>query len=145
MPGTRVDGGEFWQSAIAQGAIAALVSPHAAEKVGEDLGTWGKPCVIPVADMIQACAEVAAAFYDYPARKLKLIGVTGTNGKTTTTHLIEFFLTHAQLPTALMGTLYTRWTGFEQTAFHTLLLLPPTAIPTSSSASIWMSGSSNGS
>jgi UDP-N-acetylmuramoyl-L-alanyl-D-glutamate--2,6-diaminopimelate ligase len=39
--------------------------------------------------MIQACAQVAAAFYGYPAQKLKLIGVTGTNGKTTTTHLIR--------------------------------------------------------
>ncbi|TVP67211.1 MAG: UDP-N-acetylmuramoyl-L-alanyl-D-glutamate--2,6-diaminopimelate ligase, partial [Nodularia sp. (in: Bacteria)] len=46
-------------------------------------------------------------------------GVTGTNGKTTTTHLIEFLLTKAHLSTALMGTLYTRWPGFEQTAVHT--------------------------
>lgn len=59
------------------------------------------------------------AFYGYPAQHLKLIGVTGTNGKTTTTHLIEFFLTQAQRSTALMGTLYTRWAGFEQTAVHT--------------------------
>lgn len=121
MPGTRVDGGEFWQSAIAQGAIAALVSPRAAEKAG-DRGS--NPCIIAAKDMIPACAEVAATFYNYPARKLKLIGVTGTNGKTTTTHLIEFLLTHAQLPTALMGTLYTRWTGFEQTSAHTTPFAP---------------------
>lgn len=120
MPGTRVDGGEFWESAIALGAIAALISPQAAEKVGDGTGH----CVIPVADMSQACAQVAAAFYAYPAQKLKLIGVTGTNGKTTTTHLIEFLLTQAQLPTALMGTLYTRWVGFEQTATHTTPFAP---------------------
>jgi UDP-N-acetylmuramoyl-L-alanyl-D-glutamate--2,6-diaminopimelate ligase len=74
--------------------------------------------------MIQVCAQVAAAFYGYPAQKLKLIGVTGTNGKTTTTHLIEFLLTQAQLTTALMGTLYTRWGGFEQTAAHTTPFAP---------------------
>lgn len=69
--------------------------------------------------MPQACAQVAAAFYGYPAQKLKLIGVTGTNGKTTTTHLIEFLLTRSQQSTALMGTLYTRWAGYQQTAIHT--------------------------
>jgi len=116
MPGTRVDGGEFWQSAIASGAVAALISPQAAQKKA---GGEGNPCLITATNMIQACAQVAAAFYGYPAQQLKLVGVTGTNGKTTTTHLIEFFLTQAQRSTALMGTLYTRWAGFEQTAVHT--------------------------
>jgi UDP-N-acetylmuramoyl-L-alanyl-D-glutamate--2,6-diaminopimelate ligase len=121
MPGTRVDGGEFWESAIASGAVAALISPQAAEKhpplpKGEE---GQSACVISVSDMTTTCAQVAAAFYGYPARQLKLIGVTGTNGKTTTTHLIEFLLTHAQLPTALFGTLYARWPGFQQTAVHT--------------------------
>ncbi|HEY9800060.1 MAG TPA: UDP-N-acetylmuramoyl-L-alanyl-D-glutamate--2,6-diaminopimelate ligase [Leptolyngbyaceae cyanobacterium] len=115
MPGTRVDGGEFWPSAIASGAIAAIVSPQAAEKNPPN----DEAVVISANDMTKACAEIAAAFYAYPGQKLKLIGVTGTNGKTTTTHLIEFFLKKAQLSTALMGTLYTRWPGFEQTATHT--------------------------
>lgn len=114
MPGTRVDGGDFWESAIASGAIAALVSPQAAAKT-----PTGKACVIPVANMQQACAQVATAFYGDPAAQLKLAGVTGTNGKTTTTHLIEFFLSQAPIPTALLGTLYARWPGFQQTAIHT--------------------------
>jgi len=128
MPGTRVDGGEFWESAIAFGAVAALISPQAAQKKpggAREQGEQGtSPCVIAAADMTKACAQVAAAFYDYPGQHLKLIGVTGTNGKTTTTHLIEFLLTQAQLSTALMGTLYTRWTGFEQTAAHTTPFAP---------------------
>lgn len=119
MPGTRVDGGEFWQSAIALNAVAALVSPEIALSNKENAS-----CLIAATDMIQACAQVAAAFYGYPAQKLKLIGVTGTNGKTTTTHLIEYLLTQAQLPTALMGTLYTRWSGFEQTSAHTTPFAP---------------------
>lgn len=118
MPGTRVDGGEFWESAIASGAIAALVSPEIA------FSNKDSACLIAATDIVQACAQVAAAFYGYPAQNLKLIGVTGTNGKTTTTHLIEFLLTQAQLPTALMGTLYTRWQGFEQTAAHTTPFAP---------------------
>ncbi len=123
MPGTRVDGGEFWESAIASGAVAALVSPQVAEKRALS-GAGEGACVIAAADMIRSCAQVAAAFYGYPGQRLKLIGVTGTNGKTTTTHLIEFFLTQAQLPTALMGTLYTRWAGFYHLAAHTTPFAP---------------------
>ncbi|HEY9737089.1 MAG TPA: UDP-N-acetylmuramoyl-L-alanyl-D-glutamate--2,6-diaminopimelate ligase [Trichocoleus sp.] len=116
MPGTRVDGGEFWPSAIASGAIAALVSPAALQNrpVSDSAA-----CVIAVSDMVAAGAEVAAAFYGYPARALKLVGVTGTNGKTTTTHLIEYLLQATQTPTALLGTLYSRWPGHQRTALHT--------------------------
>lgn len=115
MPGTRVDGGDFWQSAIALGAIAAIISPGAAQK---NLIT-PEVCVITADDMIKACAQLASAFYGYPGQKLKLVGVTGTNGKTTTSHLVEYFLLSASNPTALMGTLYTRWQGFVQTAAYT--------------------------
>ncbi|MBD6614656.1 UDP-N-acetylmuramoyl-L-alanyl-D-glutamate--2,6-diaminopimelate ligase [Komarekiella sp. 'clone 1'] len=115
MPGTRVDGGEFWPSAIASGAVAAIISPEAVQKSPPT----AEALVISATDMTKACGQIASAFYGYPGQKLKLVGVTGTNGKTTTTHLIEFLLTKANLSTALMGTLYTRWAGFEQTAIHT--------------------------
>ncbi|MBH8575394.1 UDP-N-acetylmuramoyl-L-alanyl-D-glutamate--2,6-diaminopimelate ligase [Nostocaceae cyanobacterium CENA369] len=114
MPGTRVDGGEFWPSAIASGAVAAVVSTEAVQK-----NPPTSEVVISANNMTKACAQIAAAFYNYPSQKLQMVGVTGTNGKTTTTHLIEFLLGKAQLSTALMGTLYTRWAGFEQTAVHT--------------------------
>ena len=115
MPGTRVDGGEFWPSALESGAIAALVTPQALANypASEEF------CVIPVTDMVGVCAEVAAAFYEQPTQQLTMIGVTGTNGKTTTTHLIEYFLLSHGRPTAMLGTLYTRWQGFQQTAVHT--------------------------
>lgn len=113
MPGTRVDGGNFWSSAIASGAVAALVSQQI------KLPDSDQACVIPVGDMRRVCAEVASTFYGYPAQQLQLVGVTGTNGKTTTTHLIEFLLTQAQQPTALMGTLYARWPGYQHVAVHT--------------------------
>jgi UDP-N-acetylmuramoyl-L-alanyl-D-glutamate--2,6-diaminopimelate ligase len=124
MPGTRVDGGDFWESAIANGAVAAIISTQAAEKTPPQPpinkgGLEELPCVIPVADMAQVCGHIATAFYGTPASKLKLVGVTGTNGKTTTTHLIEFLLNQMQLPTAIFGTLYTRWSGYEKTALHT--------------------------
>lgn len=120
MPGTRVDGGDFWQSAIASGAIAAIVSPEAASRAMSDPAFQSaQPLVIPAIEMSQACSQLATAFYDFPAQTLKLVGVTGTNGKTTTTHLIEYLLERSHKNTALLGTLYTRWKGFQQTALHT--------------------------
>ncbi|MBF1999388.1 MAG: UDP-N-acetylmuramoyl-L-alanyl-D-glutamate--2,6-diaminopimelate ligase [Synechococcales cyanobacterium M58_A2018_015] len=118
MPGTRVDGGEFWSSAINAGAIAALVSPAAAQKPAPS-SSLANACVIAHPNMTQACAQLAAAFYGSPSQNLNLIGVTGTNGKTTTTHLIEFLLLQAHRQTALLGTLYARWPGYQQTAVHT--------------------------
>jgi UDP-N-acetylmuramoyl-L-alanyl-D-glutamate--2,6-diaminopimelate ligase len=115
MPGTRVDGGDFWQGALTAGAIGAVISTAAAT---------GHPptaanCVVTAPDLTAACAALAGAFYNYPASTLKMVGVTGTNGKTTTTHIIEYLLAQANLSTALLGTLYTRWQGYQKTATHT--------------------------
>ncbi|TVQ44575.1 MAG: UDP-N-acetylmuramoyl-L-alanyl-D-glutamate--2,6-diaminopimelate ligase [Gloeocapsa sp. DLM2.Bin57] len=115
MPGTKVDGGTFWRDAIAKGAIAALITPDAFNQVPPTAAD----CVVATENIIADCAQIAAKFYGYPAQKLSLIGVTGTNGKTTTTHLIEFFLNQSHLPTALLGTLYTRWRNHQVTAVHT--------------------------
>jgi UDP-N-acetylmuramoyl-L-alanyl-D-glutamate--2,6-diaminopimelate ligase len=114
MPGTRVDGGEFWPGAIESGATAAVISETAAktQPVTEQV------CVATAPNMIETSAALAAAFYNYPAQTLKMVGVTGTNGKTTTTHIIEFLLAGHQ-STALLGTLYTRWQGYQKVATHT--------------------------
>lgn len=119
MPGTRVDGGDFWAGAISAGAIAAVISPQALANAQTKLPTQGSPCLVAAADMSQACAHLAAVFYGMPAERLKLVGVTGTNGKTTTTHLIEYFLNQAGKTPVLLGTLYTRWRSYQQTAVHT--------------------------
>ena len=114
MTGTQVDGGKFAPQAIAQGAIAAIISREAFDNLSDQ----DQAEAIAVDDVVVACSKLAIAFYDYPAQKLKLVGVTGTNGKTTTTHLIEFLL-QTQYAAALFGTLYTRWAGYSQTATHT--------------------------
>lgn len=118
MPGTRVDGGEFWPGAIAMGAIAAIVSPEAlVNRPPADYTPHA--LVIPMADMPVVCAEIAAVFYGHPVRAMNLVGVTGTNGKTTTTHMIEALLRQAGQATALLGTLYKRWPGYDAIATHT--------------------------
>ncbi|NJM96674.1 MAG: UDP-N-acetylmuramoyl-L-alanyl-D-glutamate--2,6-diaminopimelate ligase [Phormidesmis sp. RL_2_1] len=119
MPGTRVDGGEFWPSAIEKGAIAALISPQALSAKPVTNGALVIPTPADPEAIPQFCADLAAAFYGQPAQAMNMVGVTGTNGKTTTTHLIEYFLNQGQQKTALLGTLYTRWPGYEKTAVHT--------------------------
>jgi UDP-N-acetylmuramoyl-L-alanyl-D-glutamate--2,6-diaminopimelate ligase len=114
MPGTRVDGGEFWPGAIESGATAAVISEAAAKTQP----ATEQVCVSTAPNMIETSAALAAAFYNYPAQTLKMVGVTGTNGKTTTTHIIEFLLAGHQ-STALLGTLYTRWQGYQKVATHT--------------------------
>lgn len=122
MPGSRVDGGEFVREALTRGAVAALIAQEAWEKVSGEAGGGSQPIlVLPRSGINRALAQVAAAFYGFPARQLTLVGVTGTNGKTTTTHLIEHLLQAAGRPTALLGTLYNRWPGHCEVAPHTTL------------------------
>ncbi|NJK59330.1 MAG: UDP-N-acetylmuramoyl-L-alanyl-D-glutamate--2,6-diaminopimelate ligase [Oscillatoriales cyanobacterium SM2_1_8] len=112
MPGTRTDGVQFVAQALAAGAVAAVVP---ADRVA-DCGATG--VLIPVPDGTIACAELAAAFYGHPGRSLRLFGVTGTNGKTTTAHLLEWLLA-AEYKMGLLGTLYSRWGGKTWPASHT--------------------------
>jgi len=124
MPGTQVDGGLFWAKALELGAIAAIVSEAVFKQSAAERSVWEtekgqSPFILPVPNVATACAQLAAKFYDHPAQHLTLVGVTGTNGKTTTTHLIEYFLQQQQRSTALLGTLYTRWSGFSEVATHT--------------------------
>jgi UDP-N-acetylmuramoyl-L-alanyl-D-glutamate--2,6-diaminopimelate ligase len=117
MPGTRVDGGEFWPSAIAAGAVAVVISPDAAAKTQAEAKPENLLIVTP--DVAAVCAQLAVVFNQAPTQTLKMVGVTGTNGKTTTTHLIEFLLERSQQKPMMMGTLYTRWPGYHEVAMHT--------------------------
>ena len=116
LPGSRVDGGCLWPEALAAGAVAAVIGAAAAAQrppAAEDP-------VLVVADPLAAWAgRLAAAFWRQPSQAMRLIGVTGTNGKTTTTSLIEHLAAEAGRPAALFGTLVNRWPGHSHTAEHT--------------------------
>ncbi|MFN9922657.1 MAG: UDP-N-acetylmuramoyl-L-alanyl-D-glutamate--2,6-diaminopimelate ligase [Cyanobacteriota bacterium] len=116
VPGTQVDGGTFWPEVLASGAAAAVIGPAAAaaRPPGPD------DAVVVVSDPVaQWAGLLAAAYWQHPTERLQLIGVTGTNGKTTTTHLIEHLAAAAGRPPALFGTLVNRWPGHSVTAQHT--------------------------
>ena len=116
LPGTQVDGGCFWPQALRAGALAAVISPAAAAAQPPGPGDG----VLVAADPLARWAGLLAAeFWGQPSQRLTLIGVTGTNGKTTTTHLIEHLAAAAGRPAALFGTLVNRWPGQSITAQHT--------------------------
>ncbi len=96
IPGAKTDGHEFVSQALANGA-AAVVSQKAVYPLPE-------VPVIVVRDARKAFAKIAARFFDEPSRSLNVIGVTGTNGKTTTTFLLRSILEAAGEKVGLLGT-----------------------------------------
>jgi UDP-N-acetylmuramoyl-L-alanyl-D-glutamate--2,6-diaminopimelate ligase len=98
IKGYTVDGHDFADSAVQNGAAAVLA---------ERPLTIDVP-VILVKDTTRAMAVLADAFYGQPTKQLHLIGITGTNGKTTTSHLIEKIFADAGQKTGLIGTMYTK-------------------------------------
>ena len=110
LPGQKTDGAEFVSQAVAKGA-AAVVTSAAVEGAG---------CpVIRVPDARAAMADIAAAFYSYPSDSLKCVGVTGTNGKTTTAFLVRHLMESASLPCGLIGTVKYIVAGEESPAPRT--------------------------
>lgn len=95
IPGFKVDGHSFAQAAVEKGAVSII-----AEREIENVAV---PTVI-VKDARLAMAKVSATFYDYPFKKMKLIGITGTNGKTTTTYLVKSILEFFGKKVGLIGT-----------------------------------------
>jgi UDP-N-acetylmuramoyl-L-alanyl-D-glutamate--2,6-diaminopimelate ligase len=113
ISGSKVDGHRFIDQALAQGA-AVLVVDQAV-----DLPSATSATCLYVPDTRQALAHLAVAFYGHPSRQLCLVGVTGTNGKTTSTYLLEAVLQAHGLTPGVIGTVSYRYGGHEQTADQT--------------------------
>ena len=102
IKGFDFDGHEFVNEAIENGAVAVMLDLSAdlkKVKLSKDV------TVIIVEDTRKALAKIASNFYSNPAKKLRLIGVTGTKGKTTTTYMIKTILEKAGLKVGLIGTI----------------------------------------
>jgi UDP-N-acetylmuramoyl-L-alanyl-D-glutamate--2,6-diaminopimelate ligase len=97
LPGARADGHDFAAAAVAAGAVALLT-----ERL---LDVRGDVAQVVVASARAAMPVAAAALFGHPSRALDVIGVTGTNGKTTTTFLVQAALEADGRPTRVLGTL----------------------------------------
>lgn len=108
ISGSTADGHAFIEEAISRGASAIVAqrlpatvrSPHGSLRPSSRMC----PCVV-VRDTREALVVMATRFYGHPSRKLKLIGVTGTNGKTTTTYLLKSILESSGASAGLLGTI----------------------------------------
>ncbi|HEY9687469.1 MAG TPA: UDP-N-acetylmuramoyl-L-alanyl-D-glutamate--2,6-diaminopimelate ligase [Coleofasciculaceae cyanobacterium] len=101
LGGSRTDGHQFLANAAASGATALLI--EAGRKAG--LQIPDSVAVISVPNTWKALSELSGALNDFPGQKLRMVGVTGTNGKTTVTHLIEQMLEDQGRKVGLIGTL----------------------------------------
>ena len=106
VPGERVDGHDFAAQAVERGAVTLVAS---GERV-EELSDLGVP-VVGVGDPRAVMASVAAAHEGYPGRTLTTIGITGTDGKSTTAFLTLAGLEMAGLKCGLLSTIETRIAG----------------------------------
>jgi len=111
LRGTSVDGHRFIPQAVAAGAAAVVLEDEACAPASTP---W-----IRVDDGRNAMARMAAAFYGDPTADRPLIAITGTNGKTTTTYLIEAILNAAGIPAAVLGTISYRFGTTVIEASHT--------------------------
>ncbi len=114
LAGTHTHGEIYIDTALQKGAVAILkeTSGASVERLAGDI-----PC-LNLPNLSQQVGNIAAQFYDHPTRHLKIIGVTGTNGKTSITHFIAQLL-HSHSPCGLIGTLGNGLYGALQPGLHT--------------------------
>jgi UDP-N-acetylmuramoyl-L-alanyl-D-glutamate--2,6-diaminopimelate ligase len=111
LRGQAVDGTAFADQALAKGAIAIVAETGRPQDVQ---APW-----IVVRDARLAMARLAAAFYRHPSRELKVVGITGTNGKTTTAYLVNAIFEAAEIRCGLLGTIVYRTGADEKPATRT--------------------------
>lgn len=111
IKGFRLDGHSFVRDAFERGAVAVIIEKKIAVPQGV---AW-----VQVRDTRSALAAISANFYHHPSRELFLCGVTGTNGKTTTTHLIEAVLRAGGEKTGLIGTVWNKIGDQKLAVTHT--------------------------
>jgi UDP-N-acetylmuramoyl-L-alanyl-D-glutamate--2,6-diaminopimelate ligase len=110
LRGEHADGSSFAHQAIARGAVAVVAeTPNPSVPA-----PW-----IVVPDARTALAELAAAFHGHPSREMQIVGITGTNGKTTTSYLLQAIFEAAGIRCGRIGTVGYSVAGRERSALHT--------------------------
>jgi UDP-N-acetylmuramoyl-L-alanyl-D-glutamate--2,6-diaminopimelate ligase len=113
FPGAEVDGHDYLPQALERGAAAAVL-----ERIPQGVDAGRIPLVV-AKDARRAMAPIAGRFFGDPAAEMQLIGVTGTNGKTSTTYLIESMLRRAKRRVGLIGTVEIRYGGERERSVNT--------------------------
>ena len=111
--GEKTNGNEFVPDAIARGAVAIVSEQAKPQSIPAEV-PW-----IKASNARRALASISANYFGHPAEVLKLVGVTGTNGKTTTSYLVDSILRAAGCEVGLFGTIAYRLVRETQPATHT--------------------------
>jgi UDP-N-acetylmuramoyl-L-alanyl-D-glutamate--2,6-diaminopimelate ligase len=133
LPGAHVHGARFAAAALADGAVAILTDADGARRIAADRAAAGRAAdaadgtaagtrevpVLVSADPRRDLAPVAARIYGDPSARLRLLGATGTNGKTTSAFLLDAGLRAAGHTTGLIGTVETRVAERRLASAHT--------------------------
>lgn len=109
IKGTTCDGRDFIAEALKRGARAIVVESSGCTHAHNVTASHPKVCVIEVPDSRKALGRLATAFYGEPSAKMKVVGITGTNGKTTVSYLIEAIVRAAGYRPAVVGTVNYRF------------------------------------
>ncbi|MFW6058320.1 MAG: UDP-N-acetylmuramoyl-L-alanyl-D-glutamate--2,6-diaminopimelate ligase [Persicimonas sp.] len=112
LKGASADGHDFIEPAVRAGACAVLVDE---DRLPVDVG---RP-VLVAEDTRRVLGSLAEVFFGRPSRQLCVVGVTGTNGKTTTSWMLESLFRAEERNTGLLGTIGYRWGGHEEPAVNT--------------------------
>ncbi len=115
LAGSQTPADHYMGDAINAGAIVVILEAEHPEPCYEHRGAL----VVPVPDLRLHLGTIADRFYEHPSRRLRLIGVTGTNGKTSVSHFIAQLLNATGIPCGVMGTLGYGMPGQLQSATHT--------------------------
>ncbi len=113
LRGAQSDGHDHLEQALALGAAALLV-----EEAPDELDLGGAALAV-VDDTRRALAPLSAHFFGHPSHEVDLVGITGTNGKTSTSYLVESILAAAGRATGLIGTVEVRFAGERLRAINT--------------------------
>ena len=123
LPGSHEHGAAFASAALAAGAVAILTDPSGAERLTA-AGVADRVPVVALADPRAAMAEMAARLYGHPAQAMRMFGITGTNGKTTTSYLLDAALRAAGAHAGLIGTLGFAFDGQPMLGARTTVTTP---------------------
>ena len=120
IKGFEDDGNNYIEEVINKGAVAIVVENisklniEIIKRITEE-----NLCLIEVENSRIALAEFSSVYYDFPAKKLKIIGITGTKGKTTTAHMIRDILLASGKKTGMIGTIYNTYANKKIEASRT--------------------------
>ncbi len=118
LRGSRADGHRYVAEAVERGARAVVV------EAADEIRPASDVAIVRVRDARRALSALAAAFYGDPSHDLAVVGVTGTNGKTTVTHMIAAILGAAAMPCGIVGTVGAEFAG-QKWQLQNTTPLPP--------------------